>query len=546
MVPSGTQMNADKRGSGPASPAHSLTGSPAHPWHTPIRIETRDTCGVDPYSVLLEVDGQTYDADNRGFDFEPTTGLISFLPAKASPRPILFADAQRVKVRLLKATDHLGRPYVVDEESRASVPLAKAAIRPGEIALHSAAPNPKSQIQSAVRRTKSSGTLETEYAVNSPLKLTPANPDGKNGWYVTMPTFSLEIPQAQEGTKQPDANGSNVQRSTSNPPVADQRPTPSTPTRPDTHPPTPSVDWLRAKTGDPHAQRGNMVNTLIVRGKLPGQAAPVYGKLVKVDTTVPKTTAKVERESVKALERESAAESRASVPLAATGTVAPPSEGRKPQTENPKPVTVVLAHDDYALQPGGLLGAYFKNPDFTEPLRERQDGPINFNTTDYPATPGVSGANSARWTGFLYADKTQEYDLEIVISQDQAVAASLWVNDELVLDPKKKSAPWSLKQKVLLTQGHHKVRLEVTFEKPAPWWLQLYWWRADRDWRELIPAENLLAERSLAKTFYRWDDGKPQEYKGPLTAPPGKHILYFHSEDEAGHVEAERKREIEG
>ncbi|MBM4085492.1 MAG: hypothetical protein FJ272_11935, partial [Planctomycetes bacterium] len=273
-----------------SSPAHSLTGSPAHPWHTPIRIETRDTCGVDPYSVLLEVDGQTYDADNRGFDFDPTTGLISFLPAKASPRPVLFADGQRVKVRLLKATDHLGRPYVVDEESRASVPLAKAAIRPGEIALHSAASNPKSQIQSAVRRTKSPGTLETEYAVTSPLKLTPANPDGKNGWYVTMPTFVL----ATESTETTEAVGARVGSRTESPkPTSSAEsaksaksavPSPSPVTRHPSPASPPSVDWLRAKTGDPHAQRGNMVNMLIVRGKLPGQVAPVYGKLVKIDT----------------------------------------------------------------------------------------------------------------------------------------------------------------------------------------------------------------------------------------------------------------------
>ena len=131
------------------------------PWHQPIRIESRDTCGVDPYSVLLEVDGQTYDADNRGFDFAPDTGLITFMPAKASPRPLLFADGQKVRVRLLKATDHLGRPYVVEGEG------GKAK---GE--------KPR--------------TLETEYSVSSPLKLSPANPDGKNGWYVTMPMFSVD------------------------------------------------------------------------------------------------------------------------------------------------------------------------------------------------------------------------------------------------------------------------------------------------------------------------------------------------------------------
>ncbi|MBM4046021.1 MAG: hypothetical protein FJ279_12965 [Planctomycetes bacterium] len=542
--------STEARGSG-LGPRVSGTGSPnpetPHPkplpWYNPVRIETRDTCGVDPYSVLLEVDGQTYDADNRGFDFDPATGLITFSPVRASPRPVLFADGQKVRVRLLKATDHLGRPYVL-EESRASVPLAKAAT--GTVALHSASQPPKS------------GTvLETEYVVSSPLKLTPANPDGKNGWYVTMPTFAL----ATESTETAEAEGSRMGPRTESPkptPSAESAksavPSPSPVTRHPSPaaPPTLSVDWLRTTKGDPHAERGNAVNTLLVRGKLPKQAMPVYGKRVKVDTTVPKTTAKVERESVGALERESAEKGRASVPLAGPairpGEIALPSGAPNPQpiTQNPKPVVVTLAHDDYVLEPGGLAGTYFKKPDFTEPVRERQDGPINFTTTDFPATPSVSGANSARWSGFLYVDKSQEYDLEIVVSQAQPVAASLYVNEELVVGPKEKGAPWSLKKKVLLTQGYHKLRVDVTFEKPVPWWLQLYWWRPDREWRELIPAEQLLAERSVAKTFYRWDDGKPQAYKGPIHAPAGKHLLRFWSEDEAGHVETEQKLEIEG
>ncbi|MBM4078770.1 MAG: hypothetical protein FJ278_03655, partial [Planctomycetes bacterium] len=211
-----------------------------------------------------------------------------------------------------------------------------------------------------------------------------------------------------------------------------------------------------------------------------------------------------------------------------------------------QPPLITLSHDMQYFASGGLQGTYFKSPDFTDPLLIRTDATINFDEGGPASTKAVPSAQSARWEGWLKVDTTQTCELEAVttVLPEQKAAANLWVNDELVLDAAKREHIWSVKKEVLLTPGYHKVRLEYINPSGYAWWLQLFWWRPDRPWRELIPAAQLYSLRSRATLYYRWDDGKPQEYKAPFKAPAGKHTLHYFAQDETGQREPEKKLEL--
>ncbi len=137
-------------------------------------------------------------------------------------------------------------------------------------------------------------------------------------------------------------------------------------------------------------------------------------------------------------------------------------------------------------------------------------------------------------------DKTQTYKLEIVTTTiaDAKAAANLWIDGDLVLDASKRQVVWFVEKKVLLTKGYHKIRLEYSEPNGKAWWLQLFWWRPDRQWRELIPSDQLYGLHSLTTSYYRWDNkGKWRVYRKPLVAPRGQHTLYYFDKDEAGHKE---------
>ncbi len=59
--------------------------------------------------------------------------------------------------------------------------------------------------------------------------------------------------------------------------------------------------------------------------------------------------------------------------------------------------------------------------------------------------------------------------------------------------------------------------------------------------RPTITLELTDDNASSVLTYYRWDSGNDKLYTGPITnAPDGVHKLYYHSEDQSGHVEDER------
>ena len=100
----------------------------------------------------------------------------------------------------------------------------------------------------------------------------------------------------------------------------------------------------------------------------------------------------------------------------------------------PRTATITIVDDDGAAPPGngnGLLGAYFNEPEFSQPALTRTDATINFNWgTSSPS--GAVGADtySVRWTGKIEPRFSETYTFRT--TSDDGVR--LWVNGQLIID----------------------------------------------------------------------------------------------------------------
>jgi len=195
-------------------------------WDTPVEIRFDDAggSGVNPYSVRLKVAGETYGTDNGALSLDPVRQLLTFHPMahtvrewrgsryEEGARPLLLADGQTIEVALLEAADH-----------------AKHAVE---------------------------NTPAWRYQATSPLKVTPADPDGRNGWYVTPPKIKMEAPDNAEVEYQ----------------------------------------WAITPEQDELFRRGNSINRLtitVTEGKGKEAKETRYVKPFRLDTTVPDVAATV-------------------------------------------------------------------------------------------------------------------------------------------------------------------------------------------------------------------------------------------------------------
>jgi len=190
-------------------------------WDTPVQIRFDDSngSGVNPYSIRLKVGGTVYTTDNDALILDPEKQVLTFDPKAHTLRsadgrsvekvPLLFADGEKVDVELVAAADH---------------------------AKHAMAKLPS-----------------WSYEVTSPLKVTPPNPDGKNGWYVTPPKIEMEAPE-----------GSKVEYA-----------------------------WAITPEEDELFRKGNSINRLTVTVMSKDGKQQRYVKPFRLDTTVPNVTAKV-------------------------------------------------------------------------------------------------------------------------------------------------------------------------------------------------------------------------------------------------------------
>ncbi|HRT93812.1 MAG TPA: Ig-like domain-containing protein [Planctomycetota bacterium] len=409
-------------------------------WDTPVQIRFDDSngSGVNPYSIRLKVGGTVYTTDNDALAFDPEKQVLTFDPKAHALRsadersveklPLLFADGEKLDVELLAAADH---------------------------ARHAMAKLPS-----------------WSYDVTSPLKVAPANPDGKNGWYVTPPKIEMKAPE-----------GARVEYA-----------------------------WAVPVEEDDLFRRGNSINrlTVTVTGKDGKQQR--YAKPFRLDTTVPKVTAKV-------------------IP-----------EKPGPDGVYAQPPTVVLSHDDYAVIEGGLSCEGYATEDCSgAPLFRQEKAP--FGAFEPPADV-ANEVRSARWTGRIRPAETSIYKLWLAFGKGQCV--QVFINNELVLDSAKaREGEQEVGTDLLLVRKMH--ALDVRWPKAGKGKpdVKLSWQPEKSDQRQDVASDALFALRSLATIFCRWDDGKEAEYTKPLTAPPGRHVLRFRAIDEAGHAGKEEAVTVE-
>jgi len=293
-----------------------------------------------------------------------------------------------------------------------------------------------------------------------------------------------------------------------------------------------TLAWMRTLQGDPYAKGGCYIREIAVlpKGQKPKEARPPEGiptyagkpdpcfvAEVLVDRTVPRT--RVESATVHG------------------------RDGR------PDVTTVRLSHSEYAYRRGGLLGRYYRTPDFKEPICGRVDESVYFSDDREQFTAPVPGAQSAIWQGGLYASEQQIVELELAIWKAAPASGRALIDGDVVLElrAEEMTVEGYKKEKVLLTPGLHELRLEFREPEARPWSFALFRWGTGERGeaiREPLGHRDLYYPLSVGTTRYRWNDGPWQDYAGRLTPPPGRNVLTFHTVDEAGHAETEQRREL--
>ncbi|MBM4045475.1 MAG: hypothetical protein FJ279_10190, partial [Planctomycetes bacterium] len=271
-----------------------------------------------------------------------------------------------------------------------------------------------------------------------------------------------------------------------------------------------------------------------------------YAKALRVDTTTPKTTATpVGKRREVSPQRTQPAPPSVARPGRATEDAA---AGAKQKDERAwyAPVLVELKHDDHPLAPGGLLGRYYRQPDFSGEMLTRVDPFVSFWDERPQYRPMVIGAKSGRWEGALYEPATSKAELELAVWFGGPAKASFWIDGEefLKYPDAKAGGPVHSKKECLLTKGLHAVRLDFADPQRATWSCMLFRWHKGKGYgdeaRTEIGPDVLWHPQNVATTFYQLNDEPAKPYREPISLSEGVHTLRFHSEDEAGHVEAEQ------
>jgi outer membrane protein OmpA-like peptidoglycan-associated protein len=124
----------------------------------------------------------------------------------------------------------------------------------------------------------------------------------------------------------------------------------------------------------------------------------------------------------------------------------------------------------------GLQAAYYRGVDFDQLVRRQTDARIDFDWHTQSPAPGVPEEYfSVRWTGYLYAPVTGNY--EFYVTADDGFR--LWIEDKLLLDAWREQRDYSGKASLHLTKGkQYRLRAEY-FQGPLATRALLAWVRPD-------------------------------------------------------------------
>ena len=432
-------------------PTAALDAAPDAPVHfgkgLVIRLSDAGS-GVDPGSVILEVNGRQYRTGEPALEYDADRGLLTWRPELSQPYPRWFVHAAPITMKLLSLQDYTG---------------------------HRADTLPSWRLRAA-----------------SPVRLVKPDVTSSGSWRMKKPQIGLAPGQEARWT----------------------------------------LAWMRTLQGDSYAEGGCYIReiALLPKGEeakeagrsegIPlyaGKPEPHFVAEVKVDRTVPRTH--IEAATVH-------------------------GKGGEPDA-----TTIRLSHNEHAYRRGGLLGRYYRTPDFKDPICERVDGSVYFSDDREQFTAPVPGAQSAIWRGGLYAREQQIVLLELAIWQAAPASGRALIDGDVVLElrPEDMTVAGYKKEQVLLTPGLHALRLEFREPDGRPWSFALFRWgtgpRGEAT-REPLGPRDLYYPLSVGTTHYWWNDGPWQDYRGELTAPAGTNVLAFHTVDEAGHAETEQRREF--
>jgi len=176
--------------------------------------------------------------------------------------------------------------------------------------------------------------------------------------------------------------------------------------------------------------------------------------------------------------------------------------------DEPDVTTIRLSHGEYAYRRGGLLGRYYRTPDFTDPIGERVDESVYFSDDREQFTAPVPGAQSAIWQGGLYAPEQQIVELELAIWKAAPASGRALIDGDVVLElcAEDMTVEGYKKEKVLLTPGLHELRLEFREPEGRSWSFALFRWgtgERGEATREPLGPRDLYYPLSVGKTRYR-------------------------------------------
>ncbi len=73
-----------------------------------LALLDRGFAGIDPASIILEIDGKQYKCSNAGLTFDARKQRLTWNCEQVQPKPVVFPDGHEVKVRLVQARDYAG------------------------------------------------------------------------------------------------------------------------------------------------------------------------------------------------------------------------------------------------------------------------------------------------------------------------------------------------------------------------------------------------------------------------------------------------------
>ena len=419
--------------------------------------------GIDPATIRLEADGRLIPTD--AITADPKTCALELHPNRMKPWPQWYVNDFPIELRLAALKDFAGRP--LPEEKR------------------------------------------WRLIADSPITVPPELVK-RNGWCKADPKVLLSLAEAGIAGGTP-ALLSGIAGGTPAPPYGKWH-----------------LAWMRSLAGDHYAEAGRYIREIGLfagpaagAGEIPiwsGSAPPRFVAEIKVDTSVPRTEAKVQT-------------------VAADG-------------ENKAKTIVTLSHSEFAWRRGGLLGRYYRARDFSDLICERVDPFIYFFDDRGQFTPPVAGAHSATWDGAVYISKAEEVELELAIWNRGQASGSLIIDGKLVLEllPKDMGSIGYKKQTFKFTEGMHEISLRYG-ERKDSWTFALFRWRDGQGWKERIrepfgDAATLYYPQNVGTTFFRWNDQPEKVYTAPLVAPTGENVLTFWTVDQAGNEEQKQRRTI--